>query len=95
MMFTKVNEIPLGSRCQDRISGFSGIVIGNAQYLHGCAQILVKPEGMKDEKPISGEWFDIQCLELMLTSAKPDFQQDAVVTLVTTGGPRADQAPTR
>ncbi len=93
-MFTKVNEVPLGSRCRDRISGFNGIVIGNAEYLHGCAQILVKPEGIQDEKPIEGQWFDIQCLEMVL-DGKPDFRQDALNTMATTGGPRTDQAPTR
>ncbi len=93
-MFTKVDEVPLGARCRDRITGFNGIVIGNAEYLHGCAQILVKPEGVKDEVPISGQWFDIQCLELVM-DGKPDFRQDAVATEVTTGGPRMDQAPSR
>lgn len=48
----------LGKQCKDKITGFSGIAIGKAEYLFGCTQFLLAPEVGEDGKRREGEWFD-------------------------------------
>ena len=95
-MYVEVNEVQLGRRYRDRISGFMGIAIGNGTYLYGCAQILLKPEGCKDGKPLEGQWFDIQRMETV-DDGVPDFRGDPAESTARrgSGGPMQDQAPTR
>jgi len=53
--------IQLGSRAKDMITGFKGIVLGRAEYLTGCNQVLIVPEGLdKDGRRQDGEWLDEQ-----------------------------------
>ena len=52
--------VQLGSRVKDTLTGFKGIAIGRCEYLHGCAQILIKPEKLKNLLPINGQWIDEQ-----------------------------------
>ncbi|HDY87324.1 MAG TPA: hypothetical protein ENH82_04310 [bacterium] len=52
--------ITLGDRVKDTLNGFKGIAIGRAVYLHGCAQILIKAERLKDGVPADGHWIDEQ-----------------------------------
>jgi len=53
--------IKLGSKVKDTISGFEGIVVGRAEYLYGCVQILVQPEGLKEDgQPVASRWMDEQ-----------------------------------
>ena len=52
-----------GWKVKDKITGFSGIVIGTVEYLTGCNQALVVPDKLdKDQKRQEGEWFDVQRL---------------------------------
>ena len=55
--------ISLGMTASDRITGFSGVVVGKAEYISGCTQVLLVPKIKEDGKRIDGEWFDIQRLE--------------------------------
>jgi hypothetical protein len=50
--------IELGSKVKDSITGFSGIATGRAEYLHGCARVLVEPQELKDGKPVESQWLD-------------------------------------
>jgi len=53
--------IKMGDRVKDSISGFSGIVIGRAEYLYGCVQILVQPESLQEGgEPCESRWMDEQ-----------------------------------
>ena len=54
--------VSLGSVATDRITGFSGIATGRAEYLNGCVKIFVEPQSLKDGSPIEGVWFDEQRL---------------------------------
>ena len=54
-----------GMVATDKISGFSGIVIGFAQYVTGCDQYLVAPK-IEDDKPgvlPESHWFDVNRLK--------------------------------
>lgn len=58
--------IQLGSKAKDKITGFTGVAIGRAEYLTGCTQILLTPDKLtKDGKRPEGEWFDEQRLEVI------------------------------
>lgn len=54
--------ITLGATYKDRITGFVGVCIGSCQYLTGCNQALLQPEGKKADVRPECEWFDVQRL---------------------------------
>lgn len=69
----------LGSMVRDQMTGFSGVVIGRAEYLYGCVRVQVQPTGLLNGKPIEAEWFDEQRL---------DAESPAI-----SGGPQVDPEP--
>ena len=48
----------IGSKVKDSITGFTGIVTGKVQYMNGPHQSLVKPDFLKDDCMIEGQWID-------------------------------------
>ena len=52
----------LGDPVKDEITGFSGMIIGTAQYLTGSDQCLVQPKGEGNDLPDS-YWFNIKRLK--------------------------------
>ncbi|MGE4193057.1 MAG: hypothetical protein AB7E51_06690 [Pseudodesulfovibrio sp.] len=55
-------QLAFGVTAKDRISGFTGVVVGKASYITGCDQYLVQPkmtnkQVLEGEKP-DGQWFD-------------------------------------
>jgi len=50
--------IKLGQKARDKITGFTGIVIGKIDYLFGCNQYGLTPEIDKDGKTGETQWFD-------------------------------------
>ena len=51
----------LGDFVRDYVSGFEGIVIGKAEYLYGCVQILIQPESLQENgQPTESRWMDEQ-----------------------------------
>jgi len=59
----------IGKVVHDTITGFTGVVIGRTEWLHGCVRIGVESQELKDGKPIEIQWFDEARCEL--TSAAP------------------------
>lgn len=55
--------LKLGDVATDRLSGFTGVLAGVADYLTGCTQYLIIPKGLHEGKPIGGEWFDESRIE--------------------------------
>lgn len=51
-----------GSTLFDMITGFKGIVTGRADYITGCNQYLVQPQGLKDQSIVDPRWIDEQRL---------------------------------
>lgn len=56
--------ISLGASVKDKITGFSGVVTGRAEYLTGCTQCLVVPKIGDDGIFKDSVWFDEQRLDL-------------------------------
>lgn len=79
-----MSRINLGDKVRDRISGYEGVMMARCEYLTGCAQIGIKPQGVKaDGGTFDTLYFDEPFVELV---------QATFVTPVTpraadTGGP--------
>ena len=59
-------EIELGQKVRDKVTGFTGVVMGHSEYFTGCDQYLVQPmlsKGKSNEYP-EGRWFDEGRLEI-------------------------------
>ena len=48
----------LGDMATDSITGFTGVVTAECNYLTGCTQYQVQPTTLKDGGLIGSEWFD-------------------------------------
>lgn len=80
-------EIELGAICRDKVTGFKGMVICVAQWLHGCKRVTIQPQELKDGKPIDPYTFDSYQLEVVTRG------KGKLATKALTGGPRPE--PTR
>jgi hypothetical protein len=49
----------IGRTVRDKVTGFSGIVVGRVEYLTGCNQLLVQPKVL-DGKMVESAWLDEQ-----------------------------------
>lgn len=54
-----MNQDLLGFKASDKVTGFSGTIVGGVQYLTGCAQYLLQPDcnDKRDTLP-EARWFD-------------------------------------
>jgi hypothetical protein len=84
-------SISLGDKVKDKISGFTGIAIGQTTWLNGCVRITVQGPTDKDGKLTQSECFDIQQLEVVKSEFfKPAILQDVAIAQEQrrrTGGP--------
>lgn len=60
----------LGKPCEDRITGFKGIITGYVNYLTGCDQYLIIPKAKKGGSYPDGVWLDTNRIDVE-TDAKP------------------------
>jgi hypothetical protein len=58
-------DLKLGVLAKDKITGFEGVVIAHAEYLHGCEQWCLKPQALHEGKPIDGTYIDAPQLEVI------------------------------
>lgn len=77
----------LGKKGRDKVTGFTGIIVGKIIYLFGCMQYGISPEA-KDGKVLDTSWFDEGRVEIIgegLTAKElksesgngPDINRDA------------------
>ena len=66
-----MNNIKLGDTVKDTITGFTGVVVCDSKWLHGCRRLSVQPRELKDGKPIDIQSFDEPQLELVEAPAEP------------------------
>lgn len=57
--------IKLGQQAKDKITGFTGIIIGKVEYLYGCTQYGLAPKIDKEGKINKTEWFDEGRIEIL------------------------------
>jgi len=73
----------LGSKVRDRVTGYTGIVIGQTSWLYGCRRYTVQSQEMKDGKPVDAMSFDEDALETIEESKVVNPVKD-------TGGPQRE-----
>jgi hypothetical protein len=81
-------DVELGDKVVDTVSGFSGIAVGVAVFLNGCARIMVQPKVDKEGKYPDAVWFDEPQLQVTKKEKVP------VADERKTGGPMPS-IPTR
>ena len=59
-------EITLGKTYKDILTGFKGVATGYCVYLTGCNSALLVPRCKEDNQKLSGEWIDVDRLELVV-----------------------------
>ena len=60
-----MNEIILGKRVKDKVTGFIGIAVARCVYLNGCVQYHVSPSVDKDGNERKDQWIDEAQLEIV------------------------------
>lgn len=49
-----------GKTAVDQVTGFKGTITGYAEYISGCAQVLIVPKVADNGSFVDGQWFDVQ-----------------------------------
>lgn len=79
-------EITVGQRVRDKISGFEGIAVSRTEFLYGCHRVAVHPEDADDTDQ---KWFDEPQLEIV-DDGMVDEVEETKSEMSTTGGDRPD-----
>lgn len=77
-----MQRIELGDVARDTITGFTGVVVADTKWLHGCRRLSLQPQELKDGRPMEGATFDEPQLELVRAKAAKGTSE--------TGGPRPE-----
>jgi hypothetical protein len=57
--------IELGDQVKDKVTGFTGIAVGEIRWIYGCKRYVVQPKATKDGKLEEGHNFDEPSLEII------------------------------
>ena len=60
-----MENIKLGDKVKDKITGLTGIAIGITNWLYGCRRITIQPQESKDGKPADAFTVDEPQLEIL------------------------------
>ena len=60
-----INNLPLGLKVRDVVTGFEGLAIGFTQYMTGCKQLLVQPPVTPEGVWVESAWIDHNRLEVI------------------------------
>jgi hypothetical protein len=63
--------ITLGKKARDKVTGFTGIIIGRIEYLFGCNQYGLAPEVVNGEIKDTN-WFDEGRIEVIGNGILPE-----------------------
>lgn len=67
-------EIKLGQKVKDTITGFEGIALGRTEWLYGCVRVTVQPQQLFEGKTIEPEVFDEPQL-VVVEEPKPELKE--------------------
>ncbi len=80
--------IELGDQVKDKVSGFTGIAIGEIKWIYGCKRFVVQPKATKEGKLEDAVNFDEHSLEIVKKQAvKPMTQEASDLGRKDPGGP--------
>lgn len=61
-----MSRLNLGDSAKHVITGFQGIVTARVEYLTGCAQVCLQPQGVDDKgQPFESRFFDEPYVDLV------------------------------
>jgi len=60
-----MEEIKLGMKVRDKVTGLVGIAVAYLRYMNGCVRYEIAPPVGKDGKVHDGLWVDSQQIEIM------------------------------
>lgn len=78
--------IELGSKVNDKITGFKGTLMARATYVYGCVWLLVEADKLHDGKPVEC-WFDEPRIEEMRKRESVERSEAPMPRLGTFGPP--------
>lgn len=80
----------LGKLAKDKITGFTGVIVGYCVYLTGCNQYSLLPKSLKsDGSPMDNHWFDCKRIDIIQEEGIP------VESVKDTENPGCDILPPR
>lgn len=62
----KIEDIKLGTKARDKITGLTGIATTKTQWLNGCLRVGIQPQEIKDGKPVDPSFFDVEQVEFLV-----------------------------
>lgn len=65
-----MKTLKLGDTARDTISGFTGVVVADTKWLHGCRRLTLQPRELHEGKPVGTETFDEPQLALVPKTAE-------------------------
>ena len=72
----------LGSKAEDLVTGFAGVITLVSFDLYGCVQMVLTPKVDKSGKTIDGRWFDVTRLKMKSKNALlsvPKYNSDLII----------------
>jgi hypothetical protein len=69
---------------RDTITGFTGVIVCESKWLHGCRRLMLQPKEMKDGTPVAALTFDEPQLQFV--------DEKVAQGSGKTGGPRPEPA---
>lgn len=67
-------KFDLGDKVKDKVTGYTGIIIGQTRWLYGCTRYTIQAQELKDGKPVEA----ISCDEAALDVVVPVEVKDPV-----------------
>ena len=65
----KNNTVEIGDIARHELTGFEGVADAKIEYLTGCDQFRLQPQGLKDGKTHDSQWFDVNLLKVVKKQA--------------------------
>lgn len=66
-------KIKLGDTAKHAITGFTGVVVARVEYLTGCSQLCLQPQGVTDKgDTFDSRYFDEPYVDLVAAGTVPD-----------------------
>lgn len=83
----------MGLTARDVVTGYEGVITSRCDYITGCKQYVLNAKGLHEGKPISGQWFDEDRLEVdhTIQPLRLGFEDKPQRRAV--GGPQSDSPP--
>lgn len=74
------NNLALGDKVKDNVTGFTGIIVAETKFLNGCIRYGIQSDKLKDGLPTEAQWFDAPQISLVKKGVNKQGPDD-------TGGP--------